>query len=164
MSPRRHDYDTTYTATPTPVKGPCKACTDFKAWAKTQKDATQSDAVDDCPMDRGELGRSTWGFLHTMAAYYPDRASPEQQCEMRYFIRTLSHFYPCSDCATHLQEDMKNFPPKVGGANELSKWFCDIHNRVNVRLGKPIFDCSRVMERWRDGWADGSCEGGSDLQ
>jgi hypothetical protein len=29
--------------------------------------------------------------------------------------------------------------------------------QVNEMLGKPAFDCSRVMERWRDGPADGSC-------
>ena len=25
-------------------------------------------------------------------------------------------------------------------------------------LGKPEFDCSKVFQRWRDGWADGSCD------
>ncbi len=29
--------------------------------------------------------------------------------------------------------------------------------QVNEMLGKPLFDCNRVMERWRDGPADGSC-------
>ena len=40
----------------------------------------------------------------------------------------------------------------------LSKWFCDIHNEVNVRLDKKTFDCTKVMERWKDGWQDGSCD------
>jgi len=26
---------------------------------------------------------------------------------------------------------------------------CEMHNEVNERLGKDIFDCSRVDERWR---------------
>lgn len=31
--------------------------------------------------------------------------------------------------------------------------------QVNEMLGKPLFDCRRVMERWRDGPADGeSCD------
>ena len=38
-------------------------------------------------------------------------------------------------------------------------WLCKIHNEVNEMLGKPSFDCSRVLERWRDGPADGvSCD------
>ena len=35
---------------------------------------------------------------------------------------------------------------------------CEMHNRVNVKLGKPEFDCSKVFQRWRDGWEDGSCD------
>jgi FAD-linked sulfhydryl oxidase len=45
-------------------------------------------------------------------------------------------------------------PPDVGSAAQLSHWACRLHNLVNIRLGKPGFDCSRVMERWRDGPAD----------
>jgi FAD-linked sulfhydryl oxidase len=41
---------------------------------------------------------------------------------------------------------------------ELSQWLCRIHNEINRRLGKQEFDCSKVDERWRDGWKDGSCD------
>ena len=33
-----------------------------------------------------------------------------------------------------------------------------MHNEVNRRIGKKEFDCSKVDERWRDGWKDGSCD------
>lgn len=39
-----------------------------------------------------------------------------------------------------------------------SQWLCRLHNEVNRKLGKPDFDCSKVDERWRDGWKDGSCD------
>lgn len=39
-----------------------------------------------------------------------------------------------------------------------SQWMCRLHNDVNRKLGKPEFDCSKVDERWRDGWKDGSCD------
>lgn len=48
--------------------------------------------------------------------------------------------------------------PNTKNNETLSKWFCDVHNEVNVRLGKDKFDCSRVLERWKDGWKDGSCD------
>ena len=35
---------------------------------------------------------------------------------------------------------------------------CEAHNRVNLKLGKKLFDCNKVMERWYDGWSDGSCD------
>ena len=33
-----------------------------------------------------------------------------------------------------------------------------MHNEVNRRIGKKEFDCSKVDERWCDGWKDGSCD------
>lgn len=57
----------------------------------------------ECPVDREELGRATWTFLHTTAAYYPDHASAHQQQEMTQLLRALSNFYPCDDCAHHLR-------------------------------------------------------------
>lgn len=49
-------------------------------------------------------------------------------------------------------------PPAVGGQEELSQWLCKMHNIVNIKLGKPSFDCSKVEERWYTGWRDGSCD------
>ena len=42
--------------------------------------------------------------------------------------------------------------------HSLTQWFCGMHNKVNAKLGKPLFDCSLIDERWRDGWKDGSCD------
>ena len=58
----------------------------------------------DCPLDKGELGRNTWGFLHTMAAYYPEMPTNKQQREMTDFIKIFSKFYPCEWCSYHLRE------------------------------------------------------------
>ena len=57
-----------------------------------------------CPLDVDELGRSTWDFLHTMAAYYPEQPTEREQSDMNQFIRLLSNFYPCFHCAYHLKE------------------------------------------------------------
>lgn len=53
---------------------------------------------------------------------------------------------------------LKADPPQVESQHSLSQWLCKLHNRVNVKIGKPEFDCSKVNERWRDGWKDGSCD------
>lgn len=111
----------------------------------------------ECPPDALELGRSTWTFLHTMAAYYPDRPTTHQQSDMTSFIQLFSKFYPCGYCASHLRAEMEHSPPDTSSRTGLAQWFCKMHNEVNERLGKPLYDCGKVDERWRDGPSDGSC-------
>ncbi|CAB3259530.1 unnamed protein product [Arctia plantaginis] len=143
---------------------PCRACSDFKSWAKTQHKVTFSTTnkttkpiKTDCPLDREELGKATWSFLHTMASYFPEKPTKAQSEDMSRFFNIFSQFYPCESCADDFRKDVKENPPKTANRNELAKWLCQRHNVVNVKLGKPEFDCSRVHERWRDGWLDGSC-------
>ncbi|CCM04173.1 uncharacterized protein FIBRA_06335 [Fibroporia radiculosa] len=113
-----------------------------------------------CPPDVEQLGRATWTFLHTTAAYYPERPTPNQRANMLSLLRSLPVLYPCSHCASHLEDNIKTHPPDVSGRVALSRWLCQRHNDVNVRLGKSSFDCSieKTDERWKDGPSDGSCD------
>jgi FAD-linked sulfhydryl oxidase len=111
-----------------------------------------------CPPDVEQLGRATWTFLHTTAAYYPERPTPAQRANMLSLIRSLPMLYPCTTCASDFGEDMKEHPPDVSGKVGLSRWLCERHNQVNEKLGKVKFDCMKTDERWKDGPTDGSCD------
>ncbi|EFN76890.1 FAD-linked sulfhydryl oxidase ALR isoform X1 [Harpegnathos saltator] len=150
---------------------PCRTCTDFRTWAKQQKETYEKQEVqksqdqasvsvvrENCPLDKDELGSKTWAFLHTMAAYYPAQPNNKQMDDMKNFFYTFSKFYPCHTCAEDLQEQLKYSPPETRSQEELSQWLCRLHNIVNKKLMKPEFDCKLVNQRWRDGWLDGSCD------
>ena len=159
---------------------PCKVCTAFRSWrpAKTRDSSTPNvkDAAlasigiahaipppeptrpETCPPDVEQLGHATWTFLHTTAAYYPERPNPLQRRHMHSLLSSLPTLYPCSHCASHLGECMKANPPDVSGRTALSRWLCERHNEVNKRLGKDVFDCTKTDERWKDGPPDGSCD------
>ncbi|KAI9296560.1 FAD-dependent thiol oxidase [Neoconidiobolus thromboides FSU 785] len=111
-----------------------------------------------CPPDYVELGNSTWTFLHSTAAYYPNQPSEIQKSSMYNLLQSVSQLYPCQPCAEHMREEIVKNPPKVGNKLEASNWLCWFHNEVNVLLGKEKFDCNRVLERWYTGPEDGSCD------
>lgn len=112
----------------------------------------------DCPPDVEQLGRATWTFLHTTAAYYPEKPTPTQRANMLMLLGSLSILYPCGWCAKDFGESMEKTKPDVSGRTGLSRWLCERHNEVNDKLGKKKFDCAKVDERWKDGPSDGSCD------
>ncbi|ORX40034.1 ERV/ALR sulfhydryl oxidase domain-containing protein [Kockovaella imperatae] len=162
---------------------PCKVCNSWQDWAKLKvkkkgetveshgtaaimgggKVASRSSGKPsrkDCPADTEALGRSTWTFLHTTAAYYPVSAPTSTQTQMRNLLSSLSLLYPCVPCAEDFQEKVKENPPDVSGREGLSRWLCERHNEVNEKLGKESFDCAwkSLNERWKDGPEDGRCD------
>ncbi|TPX31482.1 hypothetical protein SmJEL517_g05186 [Synchytrium microbalum] len=156
----------------TPEK-PCRVCTTtttslhdfqtlkssgFGTLSSSPKPASKTSNKLPCPPDGPALGRATWTFLHTMAAYYPDSPSQEHRGRTISFLNSFSHLYPCDHCAQHLRKEMEVRPPDVSGRVGLSNWLCVVHNKVNEVLGKEQFDCRRVLERWSEGPADGSCD------
>jgi mitochondrial FAD-linked sulfhydryl oxidase len=165
---------------------PCKICTAFRNWkprtgnsneaaasAGTAGTSTGTAAAaivagqaaapvrpTNCPPDVEDLGRATWTFLHTTAAYYPERPTPTQRANMLSLIRALPMLYPCSNCAADFDERVREHPPDVSGRVGLSRWLCERHNEVNEKLGKTKFSCAteKLDERWKDGPSDGSCD------
>jgi len=116
----------------------------------------------ECPPDSEALGRSTWTFLHTTAAYYPTQPTRMHQTQMLNLLKSLPTLYPCHVCADHLQEEVKLHPPDgaVSTRDGVMKWLCERHNEVNERLGKTLWKCtvSELDTRWKDGPPDGSCD------
>ncbi|CAJ0568887.1 unnamed protein product, partial [Mesorhabditis spiculigera] len=158
---------------------PCRACVSVEdlmkkgrelAQKRKDKESSSNDASkpgtstaelptkNDCPADKDELGRSTWTLLHTMSVYYPESAKESDKKNATTFLSNLSRLYPCDYCAKDLQKDLAESPPKLNTRQEFATWMCELHNKVNDKLGKPKFDCTKVFERWRDGWKDGSCD------
>lgn len=103
----------------------------------------------------------------------------QQQDDMKQFMVQLGRVYPCGFvpfawpadqcalfvhvprarryCADRTSDEIEVNPPRVASQQEFAQWMCELHNEVNFRMNKPIFDCSKVAERWRTGPSDGSC-------
>ncbi|ORX59494.1 hypothetical protein DM01DRAFT_252476 [Hesseltinella vesiculosa] len=101
-----------------------------------------------------ELGRSTWKLFHTMLARYPEEPKPDERSALGQFIHLLSRLYPCGECAEHFQLLLQEYPPQTSSRAAASQWGCAIHNLVNERLRKPVFDCNSIEVQYPCGCAE----------
>lgn len=99
-------------------------------------------------IDSDELGRSTWKFLHTLAATYPASPSEEERTRMKRFMEDFAHVYPCAPCASSFREILHEHPVQTKTGPQFAQWMCDVHNQVNLHTGKQLFDCAKVGDIW----------------
>ncbi|KAI9104648.1 hypothetical protein DFS34DRAFT_589770 [Phlyctochytrium arcticum] len=103
---------------------------------------------------KAELGRAAWRLLHTMVGKFPEMPHEDEKRDLLNFIYLFGRLYPCGDCARHFKTVLENHPPDVSSGQNASMWACKVHNVVNERLKKPIFDCEKVGELWKCGCSE----------
>jgi len=101
------------------------------------------------PPDITELGRSGWTVLHSVAAYFPEKPTEDNKTDATNFLNGFARLFPCKVCATDFQEVLTRHPPRLDNRKEFNMWMCEAHNEVNKKLGKPLFDCSTIEDRWK---------------
>ncbi|QSZ35226.1 hypothetical protein DSL72_008095 [Monilinia vaccinii-corymbosi] len=103
---------------------------------------------------KAELGNAAWKVLHTMMAKFPDEPTEEDSSALKSYIHLFARLYPCGDCARHFQGLLKKYPPQVATRSTAAAWACHVHNEVNKRLKKKIFDCSKIGDFYDCGCAE----------
>lgn len=99
-----------------------------------------------CPPDSRELGRSTWTYLHSLAAHYPDKPGADEKKEMSSFVRTFARTYPCHYCADHMQEYIQDKVRGVGRGRYLGCNLCILPKRVDDVGWGWICSCYNHLE------------------
>ncbi|THH18681.1 hypothetical protein EW146_g2343 [Bondarzewia mesenterica] len=100
------------------------------------------------------LGRATWKLLHTMTLRYPESPTQDERDALFSYFHLFSRLYPCGECAAEFQLLLKKYPPQTSSRRSASLWLCHVHNRVNERLKKPIFDCAYLDDTYDCGCGD----------
>ena len=122
---------------------------------KTVSDDTKGDGGEDrywkdvSPPDITSLGNAGWSIIHSFASYFPDKPTDYQKKHAKQFISNFSHLFPCNYCAKDFRTYIKENPVKTDTRDSFCQWTCEAHNDVNVKLGKPEFDCSEFDKRWK---------------
>jgi len=97
---------------------------------------------------KAALGRATWKLLHTMTLRYPEHPTDDEREALRSYLYLTSRLYPCGECATEFQQLLELYPPQTSSRLSASGWLCFVHNKVNERLEKPIFDCAHLDDEY----------------
>ncbi|KIV78478.1 hypothetical protein PV11_10193 [Exophiala sideris] len=103
---------------------------------------------------KAELGRAAWKVLHTTMARFPDKPTQDESDALKQYLYLFARLYPCGECAEHFQEILKKYPPQTSSRSSAAAWACFVHNLVNERKGKPIFDCANIGDFYDCGCAD----------
>ena len=88
------------------------------------------------------LGRNIWILLHSSAAALKTN---EEVKTFKTMWESLVKLFPCPECKGHLVSMLKdpNLSRKYKSSNtpqDINIWLWDVHNRVNRRIGKRIFN------------------------
>lgn len=82
-----------------------------------------------------------WQLGHLVSFAYPLASPTAQQREQTArFYESLASVVPCDECKTDYAAILANdsVRPHLDGRESLSRWFYNVHNKVNAKLGKPI--------------------------
>lgn len=101
-----------------------------------------------------ELGRASWKLLHTMLARFPEKPTTDEREALKSYLYLFGRLYPCGECATHFRLLLQKYPPQTSSRDAASQWGCVVHNAVNERLRKPIFDCGTIADKYHCGCAE----------
>jgi FAD-linked sulfhydryl oxidase len=95
-------------------------------------------------------GRPGWKFLHAVTFAYP--SAPDLKTKLRYrrFFKTLKYVLPCPLCRAHYSKLVQGLTiGHMKNAGTLSRWLVDVHNKINVKLGKKTVSYDEVKQVYR---------------
>lgn len=77
---------------------------------------------------------------------FPEEINKVLVKKFNVFLILFGQMYPCKMCANHFMALLKEVGPFKGTTKvELMTYLCNIHNRVNIRLGKPEHSCENIV-------------------
>jgi len=99
-------------------------------------------------------GPPGWVFLHCITVGYPYKINPKNKEHIsrkqhtKEFFNNLGHVLPCKYCRESYLKFISESPidNHLNTRKELAKWFYNIHNKVNQKLGVPKCDIPPFKE------------------
>jgi hypothetical protein len=97
-------------------------------------------------MDPRLWGPHLWYFLHTISFQFPVNPTWTHKKEMSDFLISLQYILPCEHCQFHYKNYLLDYPPTLENQTQFIMWVINLHNNINIRLGKPQKNYKEVIE------------------
>ena len=95
-------------------------------------------------------GPPAWRFLHLITYQYPENPSDKDKKNYYIFFNSLKDVLPCPNCREHYSNHFKKHPIQLESRKEFIEWLIDIHNEVNLMLGKKTYSYDEAYELYDD--------------
>jgi len=87
-------------------------------------------------------GKHAWKFMHSVTMGYSECPTDNEKKNMKTFFTSIQDILPCARCRENLKKHLKKYPINdevVCSRESLVKWLINIHNEVNMSLGKKPY-------------------------
>jgi hypothetical protein len=103
-------------------------------------------------MNQNIWGPHLWFSLHTMSFNYPLRPTENDKYNYQNFFTSLKEVIPCSVCKKNYIRHLNEHPIKdsLDTRKSLAYWVIDMHNMVNVEIGKKVYSYDKVIKKYED--------------
>lgn len=93
-------------------------------------------------------GKPLWEMFNCIAFAYPDTPTDEQKTDVINFFNSVKKILPCGECKQHFIKLLEehSIENNIANREQLLRWVNMIHNKVNVRLGKPEYSYEQLLD------------------
>ena len=100
-------------------------------------------------------GTHGWKFIHAITFAYDTAPTREERRQMFTFLVSVGSVLPCKRCRRHYNAYIHSHlpspdAPALRGRHELSSFVVDLHNDVNIRLGRPVVPYAEVRRMYEE--------------
>jgi len=100
-------------------------------------------------------GPFMWTAIHSITYGYPENPTREQKEDYKQFFTLLGKVLPCCTCRNHYEnhlheQDLQINDKVFENRKNLSNWGYNLHNCVNISLGKSIYPKNLVDEKYEE--------------
>ena len=114
-------------------------------------------------METNVWGPSAWKFLHTITFQYPENPTDIEKRQYYVFFNSLKDVLPCPNCREHYSVNFDKIPIQMESRKELIEWLIDIHNEVNVMIGKREYSYDEVYQLYNKMYSNSNSNSNSTI-